>query len=238
MSKKAYNWTRFFLWVNKVLTKERRLTNALPSLIGWDLSQPYIESGTWDRPFNKHAFLFKQNIAGGNENCFYWQRTYRVYKHIVKLISHPQIISMKRNTHFKIRYQKSNRIVCNISCLRLNHTIIYMYRALPFNHCTLVTEPVKTNHKRDNIPPKHYCDVIMGPMVPPITSPTIAHSTVHSDAHQRKHQSSASLAFVRGIHRWLVKLPNNWPVTRKCSIWWRHHDVNLLWWAQQQRQVM
>ena len=34
-----------------------------------------------------------------------------------------------------------------------------------------------------------------------ITSLTIAYSIVYSGANQRKHQSSASLAFVRGIHR-------------------------------------
>ena len=32
---------------------------------------------------------------------------------------------------------------------------------------------------------------------------------------QRKHQSSESLAFVRGIHRWLVNSPHKGPVTRK-----------------------
>ena len=32
---------------------------------------------------------------------------------------------------------------------------------------------------------------------------------------QRKHQSSALLAFVRGIYRWPVKSPHKWPVTRK-----------------------
>ena len=40
-------------------------------------------------------------------------------------------------------------------------------------------------------------------------------STVYSDADQRKHQSSASLVFVRGIHRGLVNSPRKWPVTRK-----------------------
>ena len=35
-----------------------------------------------------------------------------------------------------------------------------------------------------------------------ITSLTIIYSTVYSGADQRKHQSSAPLAFVRGIHRW------------------------------------
>ena len=43
----------------------------------------------------------------------------------------------------------------------------------------------------------------------------IVDSTVYSGADQRKHQGSASLAFVRGIHRWPVNSPHKWPVTRK-----------------------
>ena len=61
----------------------------------------------------------------------------------------------------------------------------------------------------------HYCDVIMGAMTSQISSLTIVYSSVHSGADQRKHQSSASLAFVRGIHRWPVNSPHKWPVTRK-----------------------
>ena len=47
----------------------------------------------------------------------------------------------------------------------------------------------------------HYRYVIMDKVVFQITSLTIVYFTVYSDADQRKHQSSASLAFVRGIHR-------------------------------------
>ena len=61
----------------------------------------------------------------------------------------------------------------------------------------------------------HYCDVIMGAMVPQITSLAIVYSTVHLGADQRKHQSSTSLAFVWGIHRWPVNSPHKGPVTRK-----------------------
>ena len=61
----------------------------------------------------------------------------------------------------------------------------------------------------------HYCDVIMGAMASQITSLTVVYSTVYSGADQRKHQSSASLAFVRGIHRGPVNSPHKWPVTRK-----------------------
>ena len=61
----------------------------------------------------------------------------------------------------------------------------------------------------------HYNDVIKGAIASEITSLMIVYSTVYPDADQRKHQSSASLAFVRGIHRWLVNSPHKWPVTRK-----------------------
>ena len=57
--------------------------------------------------------------------------------------------------------------------------------------------------------------VIMGAIASQITSLTIVYSTVYSGADQRKHQSSASLAFVRGIHRGPVNSPHKWPVTRK-----------------------
>ena len=47
----------------------------------------------------------------------------------------------------------------------------------------------------------HYNDVIMTTIASQITSLMAVYSTVYSDANQRKHQSSASLAFVWGIHR-------------------------------------
>ena len=61
----------------------------------------------------------------------------------------------------------------------------------------------------------NYNDVIMSTMTFQITGASIVYSTVCSGADQRKHQSSASLAFVRGIHRWPVNSPHKAPVTRK-----------------------
>ena len=61
----------------------------------------------------------------------------------------------------------------------------------------------------------HYSDVTIGAMACQITSLTIVYSTVYSSADQRKYQSSASLAFMWGIHRWPVNSPHKWPVTRK-----------------------
>ena len=71
-----------------------------------------------------------------------------------------------------------------------------------------------TNQGPENII-THYCDVIMGAITSQITSRTIVYSTFYSDADQGKHQSSASLAFVRRIHRWPVISPHKGPVTRK-----------------------
>ena len=60
-----------------------------------------------------------------------------------------------------------------------------------------------------------YNDVNMGSMASQITSLTIVYSTIYSCADLRKHQSSASLAFVWGIHRSPVISPHKGPVTRK-----------------------
>ena len=61
----------------------------------------------------------------------------------------------------------------------------------------------------------HYSDVIMGMMAAQITSLSIVYSTLCSGADPRKHQSSALLAFVRGIHRWPVNSPHKGPVSWK-----------------------
>ena len=61
----------------------------------------------------------------------------------------------------------------------------------------------------------HYNDVIMSPMASHITSLTITYSTVYPGADIRKHQSSALLAFVRGIHRWPVNCPRKGPIAQK-----------------------
>ena len=62
----------------------------------------------------------------------------------------------------------------------------------------------------------HYGDVIMDAIASQITCLTIVYSIVYSDADQRKHQSSASLAFVRGIHRdrWIPR--TNGQLRGKC----------------------
>ena len=61
----------------------------------------------------------------------------------------------------------------------------------------------------------HYSYVIISAMVYQITGVSIVYSTVCSGAEQGRHQSSTSLAFVRGIHRWPVNSPHKGPVTWK-----------------------
>ena len=68
----------------------------------------------------------------------------------------------------------------------------------------------------------HYNDIIIGAMASQIISLIIVYSAVYSDADKRKYQSSASLAFVQGIHRWPVNSPHKGSVTRKMSPF---HDV-------------
>ena len=66
----------------------------------------------------------------------------------------------------------------------------------------------------------------MAAMASQITSFTIVYSTVYSGVDQRKYQSSASLAFVRGIHRWPVNSPHKGPVTRNV---FPFDDVIIYW---------
>ena len=76
----------------------------------------------------------------------------------------------------------------------------------------------------------HYDDVITSRMTSQITGAWIVCPTVCSGTDQSKHQSSASLAFVRGIH---VAVTGGFPSQRASnaedgSIWWRHHIINLM----------
>ena len=99
-------------------------------------------------------------------------------------------------------------------------------------------EPVQKHKATPGIPGwLHNDDVIMDAMASQITSFTIVYSSVYSGWDQRKHQSSASLAFVGGIHRGAVNSPHKWPVTRKMfpfddviiinactdTVWWIYH---------------
>ena len=106
---------------------------------------------------------------------------------------------------------------CNHEAMVLssNYTIIFIFFKflglmwVPFPMSQSIVACGVLNLTRD------YSDVTLSAMASQITSITIVCSTVYSGADQRKYQSSASLAFVSGIHRWPFNSPHKGPVTRK-----------------------
>ena len=111
------------------------------------------------------------------------------------------------NSNVKNFIQQFNPVIDKIS-RNNSHAIILVWVEYKFTKTTRKGEMWKLSLI-------HYNGVIMNMMASQITSLTIVYSIVYSGIYQRKHQSSASAAFVRGIHRWPVNSPNKWPVTRK-----------------------
>ena len=98
----------------------------------------------------------------------------------------------------------------------------YIYRTYCHGH---LSRPMSCQSAESHSVQCHYNDVIMTTMASQITSLTVVYSTVYSDADQRKHQSSASVAFVWGIHRWIPRTKGQ--LREKVSIWWRQYAVPL-----------
>ena len=84
-----------------------------------------------------------------------------------------------------------------IKCLSWKHIFIYIYVYIY------------------RFKPHHYGNVVMSMVASQFTSLAIVYSTVYSGVDQSKYQRSASLAFVRGIHRWPVNSPHKGTVTWK-----------------------
>ena len=97
-------------------------------------------------------------------------------------------------------------ISCHLVCWRGYG--IYQ-RAAPQNHARRKTKHGIVVLTVDNN------DVKMSAMASQIARLTTVYSGVYSGADQRKYQSFASLAFVRGIHRWPANYPHKGPITRK-----------------------
>ena len=96
--------------------------------------------------------------------------------------------------------------------------VVGIVMRVPDKHCHVTKTNCMMGHclrSLSTIHPLHYDGVIMSTVASQITSLTIDYSTVIQGGNQRKHQSSASLAFVRGIHWWPVNSPHKGPVTRK-----------------------
>ena len=111
-------------------------------------------------------------------------------------------------------------LVCKDKITNLGVRIKFIYTLAVFYGmwyvCPVVTTITTTlrpipNHVTTN----HYKNVIMSAMSSQITGTYNACSSVCSGADQRTHQSSASLAFVRGIRRWPLDSPHKGPLRGK-----------------------
>ena len=102
-----------------------------------------------------------------------------------------------------------------MDCHRTTATSLHLnqYWSSSLTHvCVSRPQRVKSSEAELN---KHYNDVKMSAMGFQITSLTNVYSTVHSGTDQIKYQSSASLAFLQGIHRSSLNFPHKGSVTRK-----------------------
>ena len=100
----------------------------------------------------------------------------------------------------------------NVSVTALLITIFMKLEFVKFDlHCRQLSSHHRILSFISDHLSRHYSDVIMSAMAPQITGVPF----VCSNTDQIKHQSSASLAFVRAIHRWPVNSPHKGPVTRK-----------------------
>ena len=89
-----------------------------------------------------------------------------------------------------------------------------MRKIMLCTHWPLWRSPATEQYFRMQYDSEHYSHVIMSAMASQITGASIVYSNVCSGADQ-KHQSSASMAFMRGIRRWPANSPQKGPVTRK-----------------------
>ena len=138
-----------------------------------------IQDVSGSRKIPQTRCLQKQNLC----REIHTGRGHCIIVHIRELDNRYHAVMLELST-YRVKYQSSRRITFSYlkrKCCRLAIRFAFILRlGVTWHHCD---------------------DVIMTTMASQITSPTVVYSTVYSDADQRKHQSSASLAFVWGIHR-------------------------------------
>ena len=108
--------------------------------------------------------------------------------------------------------------------IRVRGKITFFWRSISYLGITIKVLPVSRNaawvlneavFKVVYLFSTHRSDVIMSAIASQITGVSNVYSTVSSGADQRKYQSSASLAFVRWIHRRSVHSPHKGTITLK-----------------------
>ena len=163
------------------------------------------------RPLGMWCLLWVHTLVYTLHPSLRWCMQYRV---ILDRVMWHQTVSTESLRHYA--FVNCTQMPCTLYLCSIHHMLPYIYNRTG-------SQPVGTPAMHNlsvlitgvKFKSQHYSDVIMGMIVSQITSLTIVYSTLYSDADQRKHQSSASLAFVRGIHRGPVNSPHKWPVTRK-----------------------
>ena len=167
---------------------------------------------------NTHILAFNQSV---NTLIIWHQWTTLDQRWVIYSIV--LFLSIYYHYHYYCYYH----IIIIIIIITIVIIIIICYYHYHYNHCYYHYYYFQLYTCCAKMDVVHYRDVIMGVTASQITSLTIVFSTVYSDADQRKHQSSASLAFVRGIHRRPVNSPTNGQLGGKCFIWWRHHGFSI-----------
>ena len=141
--------------------------------------------------------------------CWDWLASYRIPPHTILQRTHVQLwktcITKDEGMDYAI-----NIVICR-GWIWFSWTLVSYYWTWPPTYY-------------------HYIDVIMTTMAHQITSLTVVYSIVYSDADQRKHQSSASLAFVWGIHRdrWISRPKGQlrWKCFHLMTSSWIKHTVH------------
>ena len=134
---------------------------------------------------------------------------------------HPSHCSTVKNTTFYWSRLNGTRLyvvsILNATGTRPQYRAVRIFLITPCFMEILFLPVPRTARKAVEHFPHHYDDVIIGAMASQITSLTILFSQPFIQTQiKKKHQSSASLAFVRWIHRGPVNSQHKWPATRKC----------------------
>ena len=122
------------------------------------------------------------------------------------------VSSLYRSFHVESMYCANNRESFGFDCCCYFRSLLLPFAQWCFRKISLWRKPQQM-HRISIL--QTYTAVRFHSMAVYIHVDTAKYSTVHSGADQRKRQSSASLAFVRGINRRPVNFPHKWPVTRK-----------------------
>ena len=231
----VFLWLTFPSWQVNILAREKNGHNFAEDIFkcisSTKISPFYIlnftEVCSRDTIWNNSGLHIVMAWRGRN-----W-RQFMAWKPIAPMhifVTRPQWVNMKviflcpDSISHKISYLPTLRIwnaiihrpvTCSSAAnpCRLRSQIRKRYKILHSDPVFLIFAEIP----RCNNDPCHYSDVLMRAMASQITGVSTVCSAVCSGADQRKHQSSASLAFVRGIHRWPVNSPHKGPVTRKMS---------------------